>query len=269
MPGQSKFVIYTTGISSWGSHDIIDRWIESRRDNILRCIDDRFKEIHIYHYDPILTLDGMILPDTKENIAKYINYKLSLPKNSKIKEELFFVEPFDFVSSFEYPYIIIDSAHLFSYKYNKIDGHYLTYNNYYNENKLIDKIYNVKSLYIPYPSNENKTWENIICFKIDENYNVITYSEKLLEYNYTYQYSPTDIIENIFKIIQNNIYSLWRLKYIRVGQNFDKWFYNVKPIIINKISENIFNNFIDKENLENYKNYNIIIPTLDIVEDNV
>jgi regulator of sigma D len=263
---RNRFVIYTTGISSWGSHDIIDRWVESRRDNLLRCIDDRFDEIYIYHYDPILTLDGTELPDTKENIAKYINHKLNLPKNSKIKEELYFIEPFNYLDSFEYPYIIIDSAHLFSYKYNKIDGHYLVYNNYYNENLPLEKIYNVKSLYIPYPSINNTTCENIMYFKIDENYNVITYCDKLLEYDYKYQYSPTDIIDNIFKLIQNKIYILWRLRYVRVGQHFDRWFYNIKPIIYKKISTNIF---INRENLENYENYDIEIPYLDLLEDNI
>lgn len=265
---QNKFVIYTTGIASWGSHDIIDRWIECRRDNILKCIDDRFNEIYIYHYDPLLSIGDLKLPDTKDNIIKYINNKLNHPKNSIIKEELFFCDYFDYETLFEYPYIILDFAHLFNYGYNKVDGHYLIYNNYYNENKTLEKIYNVKSLYIPYPS-ENILYEYIIYFKIDENYNVITYSEKLLEYDYKYEYSPTDIIKNIFNKIQNDIYSLWRLKYIRVGIHFDRWFFNIKPIIINKISKNIYNNFIDKENLENYKNYNIEIPILDILEDNI
>jgi hypothetical protein len=263
---QNRFVIYTTGISSWGSHDIIDRWIECRRNNILKCIDDRFDEIYIYHYDPLITLGDFTLPDTKENIIKYINNRLNHPKNSKIKEELFFCEAFDYLALFEYPYIILDFAHLFNYRYNKKDGHYLIYNNYYNENKSLEKIFNVKSLYIPYPS-EDRFIESIIYFKIDENYNVITYSEKLLEYEYKYEYSPTDIIKNILKKIQNEIYSLWRLKYIRVGIHFDRWFINIKENIINKISTNIFNNFTSKEDLENYKNYNIEIPILDISED--
>ena len=268
MNQQNKFVIYTTGISSWGSHDIIDNWIEIRRDNILKCIDDRFSDIYIYHYDPLLEIGGMDLPDTKYNIEKYINYKLNFPKNSKIKKELFIIEPFNYLMEFEYPYIIIDSAHLFSYKYNNIDGHYLIYNNYYNENKLnIEKIKNIKSIYISYPSKNDNLCEHIIYFKIDDNYNIITFSEKLLELGYTYQYTPCDIINKIFNNIKNNIYILWRIKYIRVGCNFDIWFNKIKPLILNQLCINIFDNSINKEKIENYENYNIIIPNLDILED--
>lgn len=265
---QNKFIIYTTGISSWGSHDIIDTWVEYRCNNILKCIDERFSDIYIYHYDPILEFGGIELPDTRNNIIQYINEKLNLLKDNRIKEELFIVESFNYLMEFKYPYIIIDSAHLFSNKYNNIDGHYLLYNNYYNENKsTTEKIKNIKSIYIPYPSRHyDNIWEKLIYFKIDDNFNIITYSEKLLELGYTYQYTPTDIIQQIFNNIKNKIYSLWRLKYIRVGNFFDIWFNQIKLRILTQICINIFN---DSINLENYENYNIIIPNLDIFEDNI
>ena len=231
---KNRFNIYTTGISSWGSHDIINTWVEYRRNNILKCIDERFTDIYIYHYDPLLKYYDLKLSDTQDNIIKYINSKLELLKNHRIKEEIFINKSFDYLINFEYLYIIIDFAHLFSYKYNEVDKHYLLYNNYYNENKsTTEKIKNIKSIYIPYPSINyiDSISENIIFFKIDENYNVITYSEKLLELGYNYQYSPTDIIEKIFNNIKNKIYLLWRKKYLLIGNYFDTWFNKQKIII--------------------------------------
>ena len=114
---KNKFIIYTTGISSWGSHDIINAWVNYRRDNILKCIDKRFTDIYIYHYDPLLKYYDLNLSDTKDNIIKYINNKLALPKNDRIKEEIFINKSFDYLIIFKYLYIIIDSAHLFKYRY--------------------------------------------------------------------------------------------------------------------------------------------------------
>lgn len=271
---QNKFVIYTTGLSSWGSKDIIDVWFKGgRRDNILSSINERFTNIYIYHYDPLLKSEGMELADTKDNIIKYINDNLSIPKNSRIKEELFIIEPFNYLINinFDNPYIIIDSAHLFNYNYNSVDKHYLLYNNYYDENKsTTEKIKNVKSIYIPYPlkkGNPDNIWEEITYFKIDENNNVITFSEKLLERGYTYTFNPTDILEQIFNKIKKSIYVLWRVKYIRVGQYFDTWFHEIKPNILKQLCANIFNDSINKENFEKYENYNIIFPDLSITED--
>lgn len=263
---KNKFIIYTTGISSWGSHDIINAWINYRRDNILKCIDERFTDIYIYHYDPLLKMYELELLDTKENIIKNINNKLELPKNQKIKEEIFINESFNYEIhvNFNNLYIIVDFAHIFGYKYNDIDKHYLYYNNYYNENKsLKEKIKNIKSIYISYPF-DNNILENIIFFKIDKDYNIITYSEILLELGYHYKYSPIDIIENILNNIKNKIYILWREKYVIIGNYFDMWFNKNKLIILNKICENLYNN---KENLENFENYNIIIPNLNIPKD--
>jgi hypothetical protein len=264
MNSKNKFIIYTTGISSWGSNDIIDAWIDYRRNNILKCINERFTEIYIYHYDPLLNYYNLELSDTKENIIKNINSKLELPKNGKIKEEIFINESFNYLIHINFD-ILIDFAHIFGYKYNDIDKNYLFYNNYYNENKSsTEKIKNIKCIYISYPNN-NSILENITFFKIDDNYNIITYSEKLLELGYNYKYSPIDIIETIFNNIKNNIYLLWRKKYLIIGNYFDLWFNKNKLIILNQICENIYNN--NKENLENFENYNIIIPNLNITKD--
>jgi hypothetical protein len=226
------FYIYTTGIASWTQKNLINIWEECRYNNIIRQIPDKFKNIVIKHYDPIIEVDN------KENIKNIIIYIKEVlnkqdtdSKTDKKTSQIFIKEFFDYTKiNTTQHYIILDFALLFNYCYDNT-GYYIM-----SSDKTIIK--NLNCINIPYPTDCNSFWEKMKYFNYDNN-------------------KFTSYIELFFKVLFNNT------KYTNIMNTTQLYKIN-KDIIIYSHPEDIniiLNKILYEGELYNYVKTDIKIKT--------
>jgi hypothetical protein len=283
--GNDTMFIYTTGLAHYinNSFDLLNTWYNCRFNHIVNQIPITYKNIIIYHYDPMLFVDN----NEKENYIHIIKDILNnINKNDnddRNYKQHFINKNLDYINiNKNLPYIILDFANLFKYNFNKSDNTlYLTYGNHYNEGLNENTKFDLNCIYVPYSSTCNSIWEKIKYFEYNNN-KFKSYIQVFLERfkNYEMIFDDYEIkIDNdiiivnrlnfiIDKIINNTLIykQLYPLIRDKFGYINDIWLNDNK--IIEKIYISFFNKMfasidhITNDHLLNLGNYEPIMILL-------
>jgi hypothetical protein len=204
-----KFYIYTMAIgdwyTNWNTNNSAKNWIKyDILDKILKLIPENYTNIEIVHSDPLFKSDQS---EQKSIISKKdldeLNDNLAASdlKHNRVTRSKFTRELLNFEKIKNQNHLIIDLGHIHSYNVNPHNVHVVT-GGYIGSNNEFIPIFDSQ------------------LFKFEGN-NIITYIDKLIEYNMITNYQCIEyfIFEKCQQIISNNLNPRWRLVR-QLGEDF-------------------------------------------------
>lgn len=285
------FHIYTTGIANWGQFDthgqnLITNWNSGVRENIISKVPENF-QIKIYHYDPLLVVDGSSGPvkmkdDKKTYTMGYINQNLipvDLNNDRVISSD--FIEDYFNPEIINNPYIVLDFYGLYDYP-NEI-GYVIRRLNW---SQTIGDPFKLSVLRFGWFGSDFATMlgrSNIV--QISDTGVVSTFVDKMIElknrgcddgdecYNFRIR-EPSGYIEKIYTKTIRQIEN--RIKEIKGGSSTPLPYFQVEHIgnaviqnnskqeIINSILNRIWNDFTPNRIINEISDY-IITVNIDII----
>ena len=228
------FIIFTTGMVDKGIRDFWFGLTENHLFTIryiyhlLQLIPPNFTNVRIFHFDP----DFFDYSDLEQLNSLTVGQQREI-SNNRYKESSFYNHsfPFERLDFSKLNHFLIDFAHIFNYdtKYGFpiTSSHY----NHMQEYKEGIKLPNLKSIYFGYLGGID-TYNQILAFSnfifISPNGTVITYIEKMIEKNFTFNttYPNEAIINYVNQLVNKTLEPLFRKKYpteiIFYDTNFNK-----------------------------------------------
>ncbi len=247
-----------TGSINVPQFGLFDFWIELCI-NITSKIPDNFTEIIIYLHDIILYEDHFNI--SRDEIYRLLNQKIIETKpylDQRIIIHDFSYKPFN-ILDISYPHLIIDMAHIFSYKMDKS----IIWSNYYvdvyQHPQIMIEFMPLKSVYLGWNNREISSKKFIEITRCGY---VRTFIECLIDSGFIVDTinDPIEILNNIIKQIKKSLMSIWRqikkgVKSTDDGGHFDEMFESFS--ILDKILEKLFSNELKEEilNFETYEEY--------------
>ncbi len=240
--GAKIFYIYTTGFADNGTSNVAKEWVRAFREKVLSLIPAKYDQIVILHSDPlmgddiVLSMRDRIIETTRELLMTDFTI-------DRVKSSEFTTEPINFRSLHRRhnsrDYIVIDSAHIFSYIDIKIVQNSDTYGRANEQIGLSP--FPLNCIYPGYIPNRDVKGEmnvpnNIMStcdlFIINEDGSIITYIDKLIMNNIEHNpLNPDNFVLNIYKKIRKTIIDKWRSIHKSVSSDYDEQCKRYYPIM--------------------------------------